>query len=191
MDVFTAETMKPASLQGPTAKESWILDSGASKHMTSRREWFQELHECNSGLVALGDGKMCQVEGRGTIKIKRHNGQEWLEGTLEDVLYVPSLNKNLFSVGACVEKGYGLNFEDHYVKIHKEGKVAALATKQENNLYIMTFQAIKKEEANNATVVNLKLWHERLGHIGLNQLLEISRKDMWDIGPIPTKVDFL
>jgi len=41
-------------------QKTWILDSGASKHMSSRREWFHEFQEVNGDSVAIGDGTICQ-----------------------------------------------------------------------------------------------------------------------------------
>ncbi|UYV62870.1 hypothetical protein LAZ67_2002193 [Cordylochernes scorpioides] len=40
-------------------KDSWIADSGATDHMTSRREWFSTFEEIPEGVhpVCLGDGK--------------------------------------------------------------------------------------------------------------------------------------
>ncbi|KMQ86359.1 copia protein, partial [Lasius niger] len=52
-------------------KDVWILDSGASKHMSFRREWFIDLDESYRETVSLGDESICKVMGRGTILIKR------------------------------------------------------------------------------------------------------------------------
>jgi len=41
-------------------QKTWILDSGASKHMSSRREWFHEFQEVNGDFVAIDDGTICQ-----------------------------------------------------------------------------------------------------------------------------------
>jgi len=49
----------------------WLLDSGASKHMTFRREWFYELQPCEGEYVSLGDGTTCKVMSCGIVLIKR------------------------------------------------------------------------------------------------------------------------
>lgn len=66
--------------------------------------------------------------------------------------------------------------------------MAALAIKHENNLYQMMFQLVTNEEAYTAGISNLRLWHERFGHIGLKSLRE--KKDVVDIGPIPQDINF-
>lgn len=72
-------------------KDVWILDSGASKHMSFRPEWFIDLDESYRETVSLGDESICKVMGRGTILIKRLVNNVWLDGKLENVLYIPSL----------------------------------------------------------------------------------------------------
>ena len=116
----------PAFVQDQPLQENWILDSGASKHMTFHREWFHEFRECNDEYVSLGDGSLCQVKGRGIILIKRYNGENWFDGQLDDVLFVPLLDKNLFSVGACVTKNFTVNFKGNSVEI-KNKKSARFA----------------------------------------------------------------
>jgi len=70
------------------AKDMWLLDSGASKHMTFRSDWISDLQKYSDEHVLLGDGKTCKVHGRGTVYIKRLVNNQWLEGSLENVFYV-------------------------------------------------------------------------------------------------------
>jgi len=95
------------------AKDIWILDSGASKQITFRSDWMCNLHRYEH--VSLGDSTTCKLHGRGTVYIKRLFNNQWLDGILEKVLYVPDLNKTLFSVGACMSKKYGVIFKDKSV----------------------------------------------------------------------------
>ena len=69
-------------------KDSWILDSGASRHISCRRDWFQEFTPVVSEFVYLGDERELEVEGRGTIVIKRLVEGKWLDGVINEVLYV-------------------------------------------------------------------------------------------------------
>ena len=80
-------------------RDFWILDSGASHLMCCRREWFAELVPCGNEFVCLGDETKASVEGCGIIYIKRLVNGIWLDGVINDVLYVPFLKKNLFSAG--------------------------------------------------------------------------------------------
>lgn len=101
VSAFSAE----ANLSKVNAKNTWFSDSGVSKHMTFNKEWFHDFVKCSDNeYVSLGDNTTCKVEGRGTIHIQRNVSGTWYDGKLEDVLFVPGLNKYLFSVGACVKK---------------------------------------------------------------------------------------
>jgi len=59
--------------------------------------------------VSLGGETKCKVLGQGTICIKRLVDEEWFDGKLEDVLYVPNLSKNLFYIGAWILRKNLLN----------------------------------------------------------------------------------
>jgi len=69
-------------------KDVWLLDSDASKYMTFRSDWICNLQRYSDEHVFLGDGTICKVHGRGTVYIKRLVNNQWLEGRLENVLYV-------------------------------------------------------------------------------------------------------
>ena len=50
--------------------DSWILDRGASFHSTPHRIYFFDYVQGDLGLVYLGDNELCQIVGKGKIKIK-------------------------------------------------------------------------------------------------------------------------
>ncbi|KMQ88490.1 copia protein [Lasius niger] len=83
----------------------WITDSGASKHITYRREWFNKFEVTNRGdSVSLGDNKKYDVVGEGTILIEKFVDGAWREAQIKNVIYVPEIKKNLFSVGKCTQR---------------------------------------------------------------------------------------
>ncbi|WVZ54431.1 hypothetical protein U9M48_005224 [Paspalum notatum var. saurae] len=74
----------------------WILDMGASNHMTGVRSLFSELDKGINGTVRFGDGSTMAIEGRGTIVFACKNGEQ---RTLTGVYYIPRLTANIISVG--------------------------------------------------------------------------------------------
>jgi len=76
-------------------EESWVLDSGASFHATSQREFFDNYFPRILGKVYHGNEQSCEIVGKGTIKIKL-NGSIW---ELKNVRHIPDLTKNLILVG--------------------------------------------------------------------------------------------
>ena len=88
-------------------KENWIVDSGASSHMTQTQEFMVNYEEFGTPQkVCLGDGRTLEAFGKGkvivTMVFKRC---ERKKVTMYDVLYVPKLACNLFSVRAAAAKG--------------------------------------------------------------------------------------
>ena len=52
----------------------WLLDTGATWHMTSRREWFHNYKPISGGSVHMGDDHALEIVGIGTVKIKMFDG---------------------------------------------------------------------------------------------------------------------
>ena len=59
----------------------------------------------------LGDNRECAVVGEGSILIERLSDGEWKKARIENVLYVPDLGKNLYSVGAATARNVNIKFE--------------------------------------------------------------------------------
>jgi len=134
--------------------------------MSFRKEWFVELEACNGVTVSLGDNSLLEAKGRGTVIVKKLVNGEWQNGRLENVLYIPQLQKNLFSLGACTAKGHVVVVRNDGIDIYsRQNKLIAHGIKQENNLYRLAFIVNVKHEANAAIGNTLKLWHDRLGHV--------------------------
>ncbi|CAB3235580.1 unnamed protein product [Arctia plantaginis] len=86
---------------------SWYQDCGASQHMTSHREWFVQLDELDESIpIVIGDATRLDGVAVGNIEMEAFDGQKWYPVVLEDVIYVPNLYFNIFSVSQMLDKGY-------------------------------------------------------------------------------------
>ncbi|RLU23888.1 hypothetical protein DMN91_004096 [Ooceraea biroi] len=65
-DKFKIITEIENSVLNADIKNSWLLDSGASRHMSFQRNWFSDFVEISES-VCLGDNSVCEVKGRGII----------------------------------------------------------------------------------------------------------------------------
>ena len=74
---------------------SWIMDSGCSFHICPNLNWYEHLDEA-SGTVTLGNNKVCDVKGIGSIRLKMQDQSIKL---LTDVRYIPEVKRNLISLG--------------------------------------------------------------------------------------------
>ena len=109
-------------------------DSGASRHISYRREWFNDLTPRNGGTVVLGNNGRCEVKDEGVIRVAKFVDGRWRESRIEGILYVPNLRKNLFSVGMCTKKGFDIKFDKERVTVMRGNEIAAIRAKQSNEI---------------------------------------------------------
>ena len=86
----------------------WVIDSGASKHMSGFKDSISNVRKKRFRTkVELGDNGTYAIEGIGSTSLKLESNWSL---HLEEVLYVPGLEKNLLSVGVLEDKGYIVAF---------------------------------------------------------------------------------
>ena len=96
----------------------WLIDSGASRHLTGFKEALSDMVEKDVNLkIIFGDNATYPVKGTGTVTLHLSQGQ-FLR--LQDVQYVPDLKKNLVSISAMEDKGFNVAFVDGKVRIWKK-----------------------------------------------------------------------
>lgn len=81
MFVITNSNIEGNVLNSDT-QYTWLLDSGASKHMSFQKYWFGELNETDE-TVCLGDNSICEVKRRGTICIQKYVNGKWINGQID------------------------------------------------------------------------------------------------------------
>ena len=102
------------------ASDDWVIDSGASQHLSAQRERFINYEEISPLKIQIGDGSEIEAQGMGDITIQTETGHI----TLRDVLYVPTININLKSVAKVVDRGHHLLFTAAGCQIQSaEGKI--------------------------------------------------------------------
>ena len=68
-------------------EDIWIIDSGASKHMTGQKKTLSQIEEKSSPQkVSLGDDYQYLIKGVGEVSYKLESGNPL---KMKDVLYVP------------------------------------------------------------------------------------------------------
>ena len=88
--------------------DTWLVDSGASKHMTGYKDYLSTLIEKESHQkVKLGDDYRYSIKGVGEASYKLESGKLL---KMKDVLYVPGLKKNLLSISGLEKKGFRVAF---------------------------------------------------------------------------------
>jgi hypothetical protein len=124
----------------------WIVDSGASVHMSCRHDWFRGFRVLvPTQRVVIGDGRSIEATGIGSIELELKVQKGKTRRTmLQQVYFVPNLYGNLLSVPCLTKKGYETSFSQDACAITQNGSIAALARKRES-LYILTGRTCTSE----------------------------------------------
>ena len=94
----------------------WVIDSGASFHVTSRVGFFSSYSQGEFGNVCMGNEDMSKIVGMGDICLETNIGCKLL---LRDVRHVPDIRLNLIFAGKLDDEGYNNNFSDGKWKLSK------------------------------------------------------------------------
>uniref|UniRef100_A0ABD2X129 Reverse transcriptase Ty1/copia-type domain-containing protein n=1 Tax=Trichogramma kaykai TaxID=54128 RepID=A0ABD2X129_9HYME len=162
-------------------KDVWFLDSGASRHICCRREWFSDFLPTRDDSVYLGDGSELKVKGQGNVAIKRCVNDVWMDGVIQDALYVPTMDKNLIATGVLTSNGYSVVLKNDNASIYsRENVLQACGTKLSNNLiqmHLIPASRYNRHEVNYASSIPIALWHERFGHVHREKLIKMINTD--------------
>jgi hypothetical protein len=114
---------------------AWVLDTGATNHMSGCRTAFTKIDTTVLGTVHFGDDSVVQIEGRGTVMFTCKNGES---RSFDGVYFIPHLTTNIMSVGQLDEIGYKIDIDTSMMKIREPGGVLLAKVKQEvNRLYLL------------------------------------------------------
>lgn len=94
--------------------DAWVIDFGASYHMTYNHDQFDSFKECNC-TIKTGDNLVSSIKGNGTMQIKIYDGMV----RKFDCWYVLELWNNLLSLGTLAQNGMRYVGEGDWVKVSK------------------------------------------------------------------------
>jgi Pol polyprotein/gag-pre-integrase-like protein len=160
-------------LPSSSASGIWIIDSGASHHMSPQLESFVSLSPHSSPPIVTADGTTMPLEGIGSVATSSI--------FLDQVYYVPNLALNLCSVGQLCDSGQNVWFSDSHCLIQDRRSQMVIGTgHRQGRLYVLDQLRVSDDVA--ASSVDLSsfrlssssspfyLWHSRLGHVSASRL---------------------
>lgn len=167
------------------------MDSGASRHVTGVREHLGPVtSHVGRKSVTIADGERHVVGGSGEANVQLDCG----EIKMTNVMYVPSLKRNLVSVGSLADEGHVIVFTNRICLVldnarnkqivaqgvrHKANGLYQLGvTSRKTNSLEASSVEIQKDEANNVvTAEEIELWHKRCGHLHYKGLNHLAKKE--------------
>jgi hypothetical protein len=166
----------------------WLINSGASYHMTPGREWFSDYEKYDGGDVFLGDDSTTKILGRGRVKLLLKDGRI---RTLPGVLHIPKLAKSLISVSNLDDVGVDTVFGKNTCKMVRGEmvlmrgvwcetlyKLLGITYTNGCNSYVVLDGKTKEDKTNIVPEKKTMLWHQILGHIGEKGLRALHGKGM-------------
>lgn len=170
------------------AATEWLLDTGATHHMTAHRHWLQDYKSFTQQVrVYLGDNRSLTAAGLGKMQVVLPSGTSVL---IHDIYHIPGLSRNLLSVFAATSTGSSIEFFHGSCVIHfklPSGQYEIIKLPQVTRLYpIMISQPGRHAVIASTSTLSLNvtkatatlLWHYRLGHINSPTLHRMAKNQL-------------
>jgi hypothetical protein len=102
-----------------TGPKTWLVDNGASKHMTGFKDILSYLEtKYFAEQFELGNDKCYKIEGVASISFRLESRARL---HIDEVLYVPGIKKNLLSIATLEDKGYWVILKDRKALLWAKG----------------------------------------------------------------------
>lgn len=90
-----------------THNDVWFTNSGATRHMKVHYQWFSDIEPIPEGQWPIREigPKPIYAQGIGRINIDKKINRTWKAWSLDEVLFVPDLVSNLFSLSQVATQG--------------------------------------------------------------------------------------
>jgi hypothetical protein len=164
------------------SKSTWWIDLGATIHVANSLQRFYTRRTLRRGerSIRVANDVEAEVEAIRELPLELNNG---FILHLHNVLYVPSLSRNLISVSCLDDDGYDCQFGNRQCLILFDNKVVGLAFRRDKfymlsmhenvNVVCNDENVVCKDNVSSSTnkrkrcddAISVKLWHYRLGHI--------------------------
>ena len=164
----------------------WILDSGATYHYTPHTELLSDLRRLDTPItVTVGNGAKVCASFAGDITIKLLVDNKYRTVTLTNVLHIPELTTNLFSVKQAAANGATVLFDsDTATVLHQSVRI--IQGTAEGGVY--TFRAAYPGWSRPSSTafalvaraegITAEQWHRRMAHLSYGCLATLVDNDL-------------
>ena len=178
-EAYCVQSRTPASSSGDDL--SWIADSGATEHMSDKRQWFTNFHPVHDKCwsVSIADNHLLYVRGVGDIIVHATINGVVKPFKLQNGLYVPHLRRNLISVSRLTEKHVAIiHIRNECKMLTNDGAGRLLMSgSKADGLWKLDIVVVTPSSTANLvsaensspgqssrSTLSLHRWHTRLGH---------------------------
>lgn len=171
----------------------FVVDSGCTDHLVNDVNLLTHVKKLSTplNLNVAEEGTTMVIEYGGNLPVAALvNGRE-MNGMLHGVLLAPNVRFNLLSVSRIEESGGEVKFCDGKALILLNGELVAEGERT-GRLYWVKFRT-RKAESNVACIASgevSQLWHRRLGHLSMNNLMKLKSMSTGIDQPLTSTIDF-
>ena len=116
-DIDLSTVISGVNLVEGDTKEQW-MDTGSTRHVCIDQKLFSSYHPVDNGEeIFMGNSSTSKLVGKGKVILKMTSGKK----TLNDVLHVPDIRKNLVSCLLLSKNGFKLVNESDKFMFTKNG----------------------------------------------------------------------
>lgn len=171
----TQESFERTTVSPPNDLRTYY-DSGATSHVFNSETVLKQgtLTECIPCTVLLADKSSVVASKRGEVIVQFENA----DIRLTKVLLIPGLGYNLVSVGRLADNGIESLFrkDDVMLKLKSQNFVVGHGTRDiSTGLYALPTPLINSYASAVVTSSEVHLWHRRLAHLNMTDLLEMHK----------------
>ena len=173
-DMNLSAVVSEVNFIGSNTKEWWV-DTGATRHVCSDKKMFSSYQTIDNGeQLFMGNSSSSKVEGQGKVVLKMTSSKEL---TLNDVLHVLEIRKNLVFGSLLSKKGFKLVFVSDNFILTKNGMYVGKGY-MSNGFFKMNVMTVippikninKKNTSSAYMLESSNVWHGRLGHVNYDTL---------------------
>jgi hypothetical protein len=156
--------------------DGWCLDTGATHHVTGRREFFTELGSDVRGSIKFMDASDVEIKGVSFIIFAAESGEYRL---LTGVYYILTLRNFVISLVQLDESSSRVEIKDGLMRIwDHHHRLLAKVTRDTNQLYVLNVHVAQPLYLVARRDDEAWQWHEHFGHLHFEALERLSAKGM-------------
>lgn len=161
--------------------EQWWIDTGATRHVCAEKRMFSAYKEVDGEQLYMGNASSSKVLGIGKVVLKMTSGKLL---TLNNVLHVADIRKNLVSGSLLSKNGFKMVFESDKFVLTKSGMFVGKGYLCDGLFKMNVMTIVTKDENNNKVasssylLESCNMWHGRLGHVNYKSIQRLINNDL-------------
>jgi hypothetical protein len=163
----------PSSSDVVINEDTWILDSGASKHLCTNKKLMSQIEKASEAIrMKCANKQTVELSEIGRVKLRILNGRKEAAVTLLNVAHAPTFQCNIISVGKLIDAGAKVVFGKRGAMVFAKDGKPVITAKRFGNLFVISI--VNKSDNTHVVTEDMKSkaeqWHCRLGHIAYEGL---------------------